>query len=219
MQTLFEVHYPSLDIQILGVNEFGQDSANALMTAEGDLPWLQDTDTDNNQISDVWDETWENVTYRDVQIVDKNGDVTDIYNVTQNNLAETTNFNALRDLFVAQAASPAASNWQSPIEPLDVNRDGLVAPIDALIAINGLNSGDAGPLAGTSVGPDDPLVDVTGDGQLSALDPLFVINHLNRDAPPPQAALSSVVAENSSPVDVVFASYTDSDTDEDDDDA
>lgn len=215
MQTFFDAHYPSLDIQILGMNEHGEESANDLMNAEADLPWLQDVDADLNGNSDVWGGLWD-ITYRDVQIVDRDGEVVDIYNVTNNNLAEPAKFNELRDKFVSLAATPAASPWQSPIEPLDVDQDGLVAPLDALIAINALNSGQSGTLVGTPGNGDFP-VDITGDGVLSPQDPLFIINHLNRDFVAPQAALSSTVVDDASPVDVVFASYDEADDDDDDD--
>ncbi len=147
------------------------------MAEEGELPWLQDIDADSNNASDVW-EDW-GVTYRDVQIVGRTGDVEDIYNVTQNDLGDNENFRTLRDLFIDAAATAPATDWQSPVEPLDVNADGQVVPLDALIAINGINNGDAGTLSGTP-GTDDYYYDVSGDGNLTPLDPLQVINHLNR---------------------------------------
>jgi len=204
MQTLFDAHYPSLDIHILGVNEVGFDSQNDLMSAQGDLPWLQDVDSDRNGTSDVWDDSWA-VTYRDVQIVDRNGDLADIFNVTSNNLLVIDTFNVLRDKFIAVAATPALSDWQSPIEPMDVNEDGQIAPIDALLTINAINSGESGVLTTSST---DLLIDVTGDGQLSPLDPLFVINHLNRNrvTSAPRVALSAVVEAEAPAADVVFAS-------------
>lgn len=64
--------------------------------------------------------------------------------------------------------------------PCDVDGDGQVKPLDALILINEIN---ARTDAGTS--PDQPLppgsshMDVTGDGRLTPLDVLRVINYLN----------------------------------------
>ncbi|MGI9431457.1 MAG: peroxidase family protein, partial [Myxococcota bacterium] len=62
---------------------------------------------------------------------------------------------------------------QNPVEPLDVNGDGQVAPLDALMVINALN--DAGRRGGQP-----GFVDVDGDGDLSPLDAMRVINELNR---------------------------------------
>lgn len=214
MQELFDTHYPSLDIQILGVNEDGHQAQNTLMVEESDrLPWLQDLRSAERH---VWGDLWE-VVYRDVQIVDQNGDKVDTYNVTSNDLQNPGRFGELRDKFIAVAATPAESNWQSPIEPLDINEDNLVTPLDAIIAINALNGGQAGVLAG-SPGTDEFFLDVSGEGTLSPLDPLRVINHLNAisEASDPQAALSSAAVVDDTPTDVVFASYGDDADDEDD---
>ncbi len=63
----------------------------------------------------------------------------------------------------------------------DVNNDGIVSPIDALLIINRLNSGGAGVLT-TGSGEGEPgkhYVDVNNDGRLSPIDALQVINGLN----------------------------------------
>ncbi len=70
--------------------------------------------------------------------------------------------------------------WHNVFLPYDVNIDGVVSPIDALIVINQLNSGgrqlaDANPQL-------DPFVDTNGDGDLSPLDALLVVEHLNGPA-------------------------------------
>ena len=63
----------------------------------------------------------------------------------------------------------------------DVNNDGIVSPIDALILFNEINSRGARsllvpiPLSELPTG----LVDVNGDGYITPLDPLLVINFLN----------------------------------------
>lgn len=217
MQESFSQHYPSLEIQILGVNEDGHQSQNTLMAAEADLPWLQDLDTNGNGQSDVWHESW-SVVYRDVQVVDKDGELVDTYNLTSNDLNLAVNFNALRDIFVTAAATPQESPWQSPIEPFDVNENGLVSPVDALIAVNALNRGESGSLSGTP-GADDDFLDVTGDGNLTPLDPLRIINHLNKQSSSAQAALSSAAVVDDAPAasDVVFASYGNDTEDEDED--
>ncbi len=63
------------------------------------------------------------------------------------------------------------------IDALDVNRDGLVTPLDALLIVNELNL-TQGQLLRTTV--DGNVLDVTGDGLLSPIDVLQVINYLNR---------------------------------------
>ena len=87
-----------LDIQIIGVNEVGYESGNASITSGRDLPWLQDTVEWN-----VW-ETWD-PTYRDVIILGTDGAEVGRFNVTSNNLATSSNYDALLALFV-DAATP-----------------------------------------------------------------------------------------------------------------
>ncbi len=63
---------------------------------------------------------------------------------------------------------------------LDINADGRVSPLDALAAINALNSSN-----GLSAAANDQnsaksiFADVNGDSQLTPLDVLLIINHLN----------------------------------------
>jgi uncharacterized protein GlcG (DUF336 family) len=75
--------------------------------------------------------------------------------------------------------------YHNALEPLDVNDDSYVAPIDAMIIINQLNGG---PAVDLDVEGDLPLgftgfVDVDNDMVLSPADALNVINGLNRNAP------------------------------------
>lgn len=71
--------------------------------------------------------------------------------------------------------------FQNVNSPLDVNADGLVTAIDALLIINLLNQRLAGPLPST-INPARSMfgyVDVNGNGSLEPLDVLLVINSLN----------------------------------------
>ena len=72
-----------------------------------------------------------------------------------------------------------ASRLQNPDDFTDVNDDGKVSAIDALLVINRLaRAGQARiPVVSTDVGPD--YYDVSGDQFISALDALRVINELN----------------------------------------
>ncbi len=88
------------------------------------------------------------------------------------------------------ATSTPIVSWHNSSNPLDVNGDGLVTALDALIVINALNSQGPGPLGSPPVGAHDYL-DVTGTGSLSAIDALEIINELNSQA---SAAASSAVA-------------------------
>ncbi|MCY2987767.1 MAG: dockerin type I domain-containing protein, partial [Planctomycetota bacterium] len=80
------------------------------------------------------------------------------------------------------------SPWQNPIGSSDVNADGIVSPVDVLMAINALNSGVSGQLAGRLAPPalaghvqgaGSDFFDANGDEQLTPGDVLQVINSLN----------------------------------------
>ncbi len=79
---------------------------------------------------------------------------------------------------------PQDTPWQNPINPLDVNLDECVTPLDALQIINAINAGAAvlpvPPQAGMRP---PPLLDVTGDNIVSPYDALLVINYLNLHEP------------------------------------
>ncbi len=85
---------------------------------------------------------------------------------------------------VSAAAAPAATpvvSWHNSSNPLDVNGDGSVTALDALIVINALNS--QGPTAlGTPPTTAHNYLDVTGTGVLSPIDALDIINELNAQA-------------------------------------
>jgi hypothetical protein len=70
--------------------------------------------------------------------------------------------------------------WQNKLNPLDVNNDGFVSPLDILAVINEVNRG--GSRALDDIGPtQDPknYVDANGDGWVSPLDALVIMNHIN----------------------------------------
>ena len=75
--------------------------------------------------------------------------------------------------------------YHNTLEPLDVNDDSYVAPVDAMIIINQLN--DGAPVDLDAEGDLPPgftgFVDVDNDMVLSPADALNVINGLNRNAP------------------------------------
>ncbi len=71
--------------------------------------------------------------------------------------------------------------WHNADLPVDVDADGNVFPIDALLVVNGLNSRGIGPLPDPPVGEDQPppFVDVVADNWLMPIDALVVVNALN----------------------------------------
>jgi len=69
MQTELAAENLPRPVKIVGINELGEESGNALATAQRDLPWLQDGDTNGNGQSDVWHEVW-HAARRDLTILD-----------------------------------------------------------------------------------------------------------------------------------------------------
>jgi hypothetical protein len=113
------------------------------------------------------------------QTVDKSVDAELKLTVIANSLVGNDAITSTVGIPVVAKKSP----YQNPVEPRDVNGDGEVTPLDALILINYLNSFGPGPLGnfprgGSGEGP--VWVDVNGDGIVSPLDILLIINWLNR---------------------------------------
>jgi len=75
------------------VNATGLESGNDLVTALGDIPWLQD-----NALTDVWG-AWE-VTYRDVVILNAENQPVGVFNLTEHDLAVPGEFAALEALLL-----------------------------------------------------------------------------------------------------------------------
>jgi len=71
------------------------------------------------------------------------------------------------------------SDWQNVVLNYDVDGDGNVFPVDALLVINELNRSGVINLVGSSI-PTTSKIDVNGDHLLSPLDALLIINYLNQ---------------------------------------
>ena len=88
--------------------------------------------------------------------------------------------------------------WMNPVVTLDVNRDGNVRPLDALLQLNLLSrrgSSDLLPLDGSE--PIEYFYDVTGDNRITPIDALMVINFLGRRSEAESESVVSIVtAEN-----------------------
>ena len=84
-------------------------------------------------------------------------------------------------LSVALERIPGTAPWQNTTLRWDVDRSGVVTPLDVLLLIDAINANPMGnlpsPRSGQSLGLPD--VDVDGDGKLTPLDVLSTINRLN----------------------------------------
>jgi hypothetical protein len=143
-----------------------------------DLPWLQDVDSNSNNVSDVWYDRWQ-IVYRDVVILDGNNAQTGVYNLTEHDLANPTAYAEFKEMLL-DAAVANQKPWQNPDQPLDCDRDGFIVPRDVLLVINEINRSGARKLpapAGTTL----PAVryDANGDGFVTSNDVLQIINHIN----------------------------------------
>lgn len=92
----------------------------------------------------------------------------------------------VEDYIITVSSNP----WHNAANPLSVNGDQFVVPLDALIVVNFINQGVG---FNTVTGALDPnpnplplnaMVDTTGDGNLTALDALAIINCLNNPTDP-----------------------------------
>lgn len=77
-------------IAIIGVNELGFEGGTEGFTDGRDLPWLQDSEEQA-----VWAQ-W-GVSYRDVVLVDPNGKVAGVFNLTDHDLGDNGVYGDLLD--------------------------------------------------------------------------------------------------------------------------
>jgi hypothetical protein len=194
MQSELDAAYPALRIQLLGVNQRGQEPGNASTTAGRDLPWLQDVDENGNSAGDVADDLWD-VTFRDVVILDGENVQVGVFNLSANDLGDTEHYNTLREMLV-DAAMLSQLPWMNADDPLDVDDNGNVVPLDVLLVVNELvDQGNHKLPPPTSAELSAPYFDTNGDGNLTPLDPLQIINFLNRDQNQPEAEAQPATSE------------------------
>ena len=110
-------------------------------------------------------------------------DVTPLHDTLTYDPASVVSFDQIRfgsdTLNITTAGNLGGGEFTNPSNRHDVNGDGYVSPIDALIVINFLN-GNRG--SGNALGEGEGskyFIDVSGDNRLSPLDALLVINRLN----------------------------------------
>lgn len=183
MQSEIQSQHPELDFQILGVNGLGAESGNESMYEDKTLPLLQDIDDDADGESDVWVNMWD-VEWRDVFILNQDNQRIGVVNLSEYNLADTANFQALQNILVATAEDRPL--WQNANNPLDVNNDGLVTGVgDVLSCINEINRPQVRDVQFALPLPMPPIqqeffYDINGDGLVTGVgDVLPVINHIN----------------------------------------
>ncbi|QDT07631.1 Serine-aspartate repeat-containing protein D precursor [Rubripirellula lacrimiformis] len=93
------------------------------------------------------------------------------------------------DKLVIDVGAGTRTAFQNPSLAQDVNNDGFVSPIDALVIINAMSRLSAEGEAGSGSAGVSYFTDVNGDERVTALDALQVINYLSRQKN--QAALTS----------------------------
>jgi hypothetical protein len=98
---------PNLNVEILGVNMLNDALFNPLVVSQRTLPWLQETAEAN-----AWGK-W-NVTWRDVRIVDSQGRLHSVYNLTAHDLANEMNRASLKQLFLSAAKIVDSDGDQLP---------------------------------------------------------------------------------------------------------
>ncbi len=106
MQNDLAAAHPELAIQILGVNQFGFEEDNDLMTDGVDIPWLQDVE-DEEGGSEAW-LRW-GVTLRDVVILDAENQVVGTYNLTEHDLEYPPYYEELRQMLIDAAIPEPAT--------------------------------------------------------------------------------------------------------------
>jgi len=103
------------------------------------------------------------------------------------------------DAFVTVMQRDVLHPWHNTIanKNVDVNADGLITPLDALLVIDALNLKGAGTgLPVPPIPPDTspPFIDVTGDNLISPDDALGVIDYLNTHPETSSFSLSAMNA-------------------------
>ncbi len=98
--------------------------------------------------------------------------------ITINLRVESTGFLPLSgDLSLAD--DEALVPFTNPFGNLDVNNDGFISPLDALVVINYLNLHGASPVSWDGVTQPTTYWDTNGDRSITPIDVLLVINRIN----------------------------------------
>jgi hypothetical protein len=95
--------------------------------------------------------------------------------------------------------------WQNPVLAMDVNNNGNITGLDALIIINRLNTVGAGVLPAQPPPAPYFFYDVNGDNACTPLDALIIIHELNRRAEEGDGGLAAASSGESAPIESVAA--------------
>lgn len=188
---------PGLQIQFFAINEIGFESRNDAAASGKDLPLLQDVDDDGDGQSDVWT-SWD-INYRDVVVVDANGEVFDTFNLTINNLANEDTYDELKEIVLEAAAEipdPIVDPVAEPI-PGDLDGNGDVSFADFLVLSNNFGK----EVENYSDG------DIDGDGSVGFADFLVLSNNFGKK-------LEAAASSDASSTDAVFAVFVDADNED-----
>lgn len=97
-------------------------------------------------------------------------------------VGNTLAFSAVtRDVgFELRKLVPVEYAWHNAANPLDVDNDGEIFPIDALLIINWINRNPGNSTVPSAPATPPPFYDASPDNLITALDVLRVVNQLNR---------------------------------------
>jgi hypothetical protein len=89
--------------------------------------------------------------------------------------------------FAGASVTVGMAGMANPRDPLDVNNDGRVVPLDVLVIINAMNELGPGKLPDKvfttpRFAAPNAYLDANRDGSLSPFDALVIINHLNQSS-------------------------------------
>ncbi len=96
MQGEIAAAHPAHAVQILGVNQIGQEADDSLICQGRTIPWLQETT--EHPVWTPWQVTW-----RDVVILDTRNERVSVYNLTQHDLAVPSNYAYLKQMILEAA--------------------------------------------------------------------------------------------------------------------
>ena len=97
-----------------------------------------------------------------------------------NGIVDAADFTVWRDNLGRTSVLTGVAGTPLPtVNPEDVDGNGSVTPLDALIVVNALNARNESPTS-LSLAAEFASADVNGDGELSPIDALRVINLINR---------------------------------------
>lgn len=167
MQKDLDANHPEFDIELIGVNEFGQEIANSVITQGRDIPWLQDVDANNDGRSDVWVNSWD-VVYRDVIIVDEDNTQVGTFNLTTHDLGDPASYETLRQMLI----DTALAGQEPDLEAGDANGDYQFDQLD-LFQVLRASKYDTGESATWEEG------DWNGDNVFDRLDVLAALQTAN----------------------------------------